>query len=65
MKELMNIDSPKYHVVTSEQINCLGLDIEAGELYEWIGDQTKKILQENENYLIKIHRTGQVFTVNL
>lgn len=64
-KKLMANDSPQYRFATAEQIACLGMDIEAEALYEWIGDHTKKILQENETQLVKIPGTGKIFSVDL
>lgn len=64
-KKIMADDSTQYRFTTAEQIACLGMDIEAEALYEWIGDHTKKILQENENQLIKIPGTGKIFSVDL
>lgn len=37
-------ESEKYRFAKEKQITCLGMDIESGNLYEWIGDHTKKIL---------------------
>lgn len=64
-KKLLVNDSPKYRFATAEQIACLGMDIEAESLYEWIGDHTNKILQENEAQLVKMPGTGKIFTVAL
>lgn len=66
--DLRNLEkqmSEKYRFATAEQIECLGMNIEEGQLYEWIGDHTKKILQENEGYLIRMPRTGESFSVDL
>lgn len=65
LKNLMAISSDKYRFATAEQIDCLGMDIEAGTLYEWIGDHTKKILQENEGKLLKMPGTGDIYMVSL
>ena len=62
---LMDISSEKYRFATADQITCLGMDTEAGQLYECIADHTKKILQENEGQLLKIPETGRIFTVDL
>lgn len=65
LRKLTELPSEKYRFATADQITCLGMDIEAGQLYEWIGDHTKKILQENEGNLIRIPETGKTYTVDL
>ena len=65
LKNLMTMRSDKYRFATAEQIICLGTDTGAGQLYEWIGDHTNKILQENEGKLLKIAGTGNSYTVSL
>jgi len=41
------------------------MNIEDRELYEWIGDHTKKILQETEGQLIKTSYTGKKYEIEL
>ena len=53
----MGHKSEKYRFAKEKQITCLGMDIESGNLYEWIGDHTKKILQEQESTLKKMPGT--------
>ena len=65
LKSLMAQESNKYRFATAEQIMCLGMDIEAGKLYEWIGDHSKKILQETEGQLIKMPGIGNRFDIEL
>lgn len=65
LEKLVNKPSDKYWFATAGQITCLGMDIEAGQLYECIGDHTKKILQENEARLIRMPSTGNTFVVDL
>ena len=55
----------QYRFATADEITCLGMNTETGQLYEWIGDHTKKILQENEGDLIRVSGTGKVYTVQL
>ena len=43
----------------STSIESLGMDVHAGELYEWIGDHTKTTIQENEARLMKIQDVGK------
>ena len=65
LRNLMGVNMPQYKFATAEQITCLGMNTDAGQLYEWIGDHTKKILQENEGKLLKIAGTGDSYTVSL
>lgn len=65
LKNLETKPSEKYRFATAEQITCLGMNIEAGQLYEWIGDHTKKILQEKETQLIRMPGSGKTFPVDL
>ena len=65
LKKLLNSQSMKYRFAKAEQIICLGMDIESGELYEWIGDHTKKILQEKEGDLIKTDGVGKLYTISI
>jgi len=65
LKSLLGTESDQYKFATAEQISCLGMNTETGELFEWIGDHTKKILQENEGDLDKVTGVGKVFTVHL
>lgn len=65
LKKLMGHKSEKYRFAKEKQITCLGMDIESGNLYEWIGDHTKKILQEQESTLKKMPGTGDKYTIDL
>lgn len=65
LRNLLDKTSSIYRFATADQITCLGMDIENGQLYEWIADHTKKILQENEAQLIKAPKTGMIFSVDL
>ncbi len=65
LRMLIAQDSDKYRFATADQISCLGMDIETGELYEWIADHTRKILQESESQLMKVPETGRVFSVDI
>ena len=62
---LMKTASEKYRFASAEQIECLGMDTENGNLYEWIGDHTVKILEEKEGELLKVPGTGSTFTIKL
>ena len=61
----MGHKSEKYRFAKEKQITCLGMDIESGNLYEWIGDHTKKILQEQESHFIWIDPEVGITTENV
>lgn len=50
---------------TSETIECLGANTEAGKLGEWIGDHTKVTTQEYETELEKVSGVGGVYSISL
>lgn len=57
--------SNTYCFATAEEIISLGINTATGDLEESIGDHTKKIIQENEGKLMKIHGVGKIYTVEL
>ena len=65
LQRMLSCPSEKYRFATAEQIACLGMDTESGELYEWIGDHTKTILQENEGRLVKSYVIGKTYTISI
>lgn len=65
LKELMKSQSDKYRFATAEKITCLGMDVGAGQLHEWIGDHSRKILQENEGSLMRPYGYGAEFEVDI
>lgn len=65
LKNLLDSSSEKFRFATADQIICLGMNTEAEELYEWIGDHTKKILQENEGRLMKVEGVGKTYTISI
>lgn len=65
LRRLMEYEAVEYRFATWKQIDCLGMNTDAGELYEWIGDHTRKILQESEGNLMKINGVGKIYTVGL
>lgn len=65
LRLLMNSKNDKYRFATADEIKSLGVDTQAGNLQESIGDHTIKILEENEGNLKKIARSGNVYTVIL
>lgn len=65
LHNLMTNRSDKYRFVTTEQIDCLGMDIDAGQLYEWIADHSKKMIQEQEYKLKRMKEAGRRYTVSL
>ena len=61
---LLTKQSNNYRFATAEEIISLGVNTATGELVESIGDHTRKILQENEDKLIKIPNSGKIYTVD-
>lgn len=57
--------SEKYRFATANQIACLGVNTEAGQLHEWISDHSSKILQENENRLMKVSGVDEIYSIDL
>ena len=60
---LMSNPSDLYRFATAEEITCLGINTQNGNLVESIGDHTKKVLQETEGQLSTLSKVGQIFTV--
>ena len=60
---LMSKPSDLYRFATAEEITCLGINTQTGNLVESIGDHTKKVLQETEGQLSTLSGVGQIFTV--
>lgn len=65
LMQLLKQHFDSYRFATAEDIESLGVNTENGDLKETIADHTKKIIQENENQLIKISNYGKTFTINL
>ena len=63
--QLMVQQSDTYRFATAEEINSLGIDTVTGSLKESIGDHTKKIIQENEDQLMKVSGVGKIYKVKL
>lgn len=67
-RDLLNLlrsSSEKYMFATADKIASLGVDTVSGNLFESIGDHTRRILEETENELLKVKDTGKIFTVSL
>ena len=62
---LVQNQSDKYILATSEEIKALGINTAVGKLNETIADHSNKILQENEGTLIHIPEQGKIYTVTL
>lgn len=56
--------SELYRFATTEEIKGLGIIPGTDMLEEWIADHSMKILQENEQYLMKEPETGKIFEVD-
>ena len=64
-ERLKSHKSGLYHFATAEDIKRLGI-VPGTEMFEErIADHSIKILQENEQYLMKEPETGKIFEVNL
>ncbi len=61
LKNLLSREDDTFRFATAEQIISLGMNISAGQLYEWIGDQTKKTLQEYEAKLMRMRGFGKIY----
>jgi hypothetical protein len=64
LERLLDKPSDKYYFATAEEITSLGVNTEAKQLKETIGDHTTKIIQENEGQLMKIVGVNEKYTVN-
>jgi len=65
LKRLVSQQSNVYYFAAAEEIISLGINTEAGNLKEIIADHSVKIIQENENRLMKISDVGKVYTIPL
>jgi len=65
LRKFLEYSSKQYKFATAKQISSLGIDYESGQLYEWIGDQTKNVIEENETKLLETDYVGKIFTVQL
>lgn len=65
LKRLVSQQSNVYYFATAEEIISLGINTEVGNLKEIIADHSAKIIQENENRLMKISDVGKVYTIPL
>ncbi len=57
--------SEAYRFATAEEIKGLGIIPGTEKLVECIADHSIKILQENEQYLVKEPHTGECFEINI
>lgn len=65
LRRLAEHQSDKYRFASAEEINALGVHPGTDQLVESIGDHTLKILEENEQHLLRIKGYGERFTVRL
>lgn len=63
--EKLRICKKEFKFAKAKEINSLGVDGGKDRLYESIADHSKKILQENEQYLLNIKGVGEIYEVNL
>lgn len=65
LKKLMKSNSSMYRFATAEEIIALGINTSSGNLAEIIADHTTKILEENEDQLLKISNAGAKYNVTV
>ena len=65
LKHLIQTENEKYRFASADQVTCLGMNTDVGELFEWIGDHTKCTLEENEAKLMKMPGVGKIYEANL
>ena len=63
LKRLKTKQSDKYIFANKYEILSRGINTEKAQYVEYIADHSQKILQENEDKLIKIPLTGNVFII--
>lgn len=61
----MSKRNQKYHFATNEEIKSRGIVSGTNKQKEIISSHTEKILQDNEQFLIKEKYTGHIFEVSL
>lgn len=65
LQQLAQQHSDMYYYATANEIESLGIDVEAGKFEEIIGDHSKKVIQENEGKLLIVPGAGDSYTVDL
>ncbi len=65
LRALRTTKSDLYRFASAQEITSLGVNTSKVVNTETIGDHTKNILQEQEDNLIKMKETGEIFTVNI
>lgn len=65
LKKMMLHESDNYHFATTEEIKNLGVVPGTEKLQETIADHSQKILQENEQHLMKEPHVNEIFSVSL
>lgn len=65
LNTLKNHDSDYYRFASAEEIKGLGVVLGTDKLVECIADHSRKILQENEQFLTKEPSSGMIFEIDL
>ena len=65
LQELKKKRAKQFRFADSNEIKSLGINTGTGKLKESIADHSAKILQENEQYLMKIKGVGNIYEVRL
>ena len=64
LRRLKAKQSDKYIFANKERILSRGINTKKAQYIEYIADHSQKILLENEDKLIKVPLTGNIFTIN-
>lgn len=65
LERLQNQESDLYRFASAEEIISLGINTEKEELEEIIADHSNKIIQENEEQLMRISGVGKIYSITL
>ena len=65
LKKLMRQNYENYSFASAEEIDSLGIDTNSGDLRETIADHATKILEENEEKLIKEANVGKIYNITI
>lgn len=65
LEEIHRQASDKYRFATADEIKGLGIIPGTDKMVEWIADHSSKMIQENEQHLIREPGVGTVFEVSL
>ncbi len=64
-KELMRVESDKYHFATADEIKTLGVKYNTDDMSDNIGNHTYKILSESTDSLVMRNKNKEMITIDL